>query len=60
MFRSNFFGLKGKVDLLLAGTRIDKKNNKSEPVYIPMELKTGRKVSDSHKRQTDIYNILVR
>jgi hypothetical protein len=36
MFRSNFFGLKGKVDLLLAGQLIDKKNNKSEQVYIPM------------------------
>jgi DNA replication ATP-dependent helicase Dna2 len=60
MFRSNFFGLKGKVDLLLAGQLIDKRNNKSEQVYIPMELKTGKRVSDSHKRQTDIYNILVR
>lgn len=60
MFRSNFFGLKGKVDLLLAGKVIDKKNGKQEQVYIPMELKTGRKVSDTHKRQTDIYNILVR
>lgn len=60
MFRSNFFGLKGKVDLLLYGELIDKKNGKNEQVYIPMELKTGKKVSDSHKRQTEIYNILVR
>lgn len=60
MFRSNFFGLKGKVDLLLFGELIDKKTGKSEQVYIPMELKTGKKVSDSHKRQTEIYNILVR
>lgn len=25
-----------------------------------MELKTGKKVSDTHKRQTEIYNILTR
>ena len=36
MFRSNFFGLKGKVDLLLAGQIIDKKKGTTEQVYIPM------------------------
>lgn len=25
-----------------------------------MELKTGKRVSQSHKRQTEIYNILIR
>lgn len=60
MFRSSFFGLKGKIDLLLSGELIDKRTNKTESVFIPMELKTGKKVSDAHKRQTEIYNILVR
>ncbi len=60
MLRSSIFGLKGKIDLLLTGELIDKKNGLTTSVYIPMELKTGRRVSDSHKRQTDIYNILVR
>ena len=54
------FGLKGKIDLLLRGQLIDRKNETVTAVYIPMELKTGRRVSDSHKKQTDIYNILVR
>jgi hypothetical protein len=36
MFRSNFFGLKGKVDLLLSGQIIDKKKGNTEQVYIPM------------------------
>ena len=60
MLRCQAFGLKGKIDLLLRGELIDRQNNTVTPVYIPMELKTGRRVSDSHKRQTDIYNILVR
>jgi hypothetical protein len=36
MFRSNFFGLKGKVDLLLSGQFIDRRTGKIEQVYIPM------------------------
>ena len=60
MLRCSAFGLKGKIDLLLKGELIDRKNDTVTPIYIPMELKTGRRVSDSHKRQTDIYNILVR
>jgi hypothetical protein len=28
MFNSRFFGLKGKIDMLLAGKFIDRKNNK--------------------------------
>ena len=60
MIRSPAFGLKGKIDLLLKGELIDRRNNITKSVFIPMELKTGRRVSDSHKRQTDIYNILVR
>ena len=36
MFRSNFFGLKGKIDLLLYGDLINKNTGKSEGVFIPM------------------------
>lgn len=60
MLRSSVYGLKGKIDLLLFGVLFDRKNKTETPVYIPMELKSGRRVSDAHKRQTDIYNILVR
>lgn len=60
MIRSSAFGLKGKIDLLLFGQLIDGKNSSQKGVYVSMELKTGRRVSDSHKRQTDIYNILVK
>lgn len=60
MLRSSILGLKGKIDLLLFGELIDRKNQITTPVYIPMELKSGRRVSDAHKKQTDIYNILVR
>ena len=27
---------------------------------MPFELKTGRKIMDSHKKQIDFYNLLVR
>lgn len=60
MLRSAALGLKGKIDLLLFGELIDRKKQSSTPIYVPMELKSGRRVSDSHKRQTDIYNVLVR
>jgi hypothetical protein len=36
MFRSNFFGLKGKIDLLLYGELINKKTGTSEGVFVPM------------------------
>jgi hypothetical protein len=60
MHRSKFFGLKGKTDGLFKGTLINRANNTRTEVYIPFELKTGKKASESHRRQTDIYNMLLR
>jgi hypothetical protein len=60
MHRSKYFGLKGKTDGLFKGKLIDKIKNTTTEVSIPFELKTGKKSSDSHKRQTDIYNMLLR
>jgi hypothetical protein len=45
MHRSKFFGLKGKTDGLFKGTLINRANNTRTEVYIPFELKTGKKAS---------------
>jgi len=60
MHRSKYFGLKGKTDGLFRGNLINRANNTITEVSIPFELKTGKRCSDSHKRQTDIYNMLLR
>lgn len=60
MFRSNYFGIRGKVDGLFEGELVDDKKKTKQTVCIPFELKTGKKVLDSHKRQIDMYTLLVR
>ena len=60
MLKSQYFGIKGKVDALFKGQYIDEKKNKNYPVYVPFELKTGKKTRDSYKRQIDLYVMLVR
>ena len=60
MFRSNYFGIRGKVDGLLEGEYSDEKNNQKYTVCVPFELKTGKRVLDTHKKQIDMYTLLVR
>lgn len=60
MLRSSYFGIRGKVDGLLEGEYIDEKNNLKYLVCVPFELKTGKRVLDTHKRQIDLYTLLVR
>lgn len=36
------------------------KTNQKYNVVVPFELKTGRKVLDSHRKQIDFYNLLLR
>ena len=60
MFRSNYFGIRGKVDGLFEGELFDEKKNTKCSVCLPFELKTGKKVLDSHKRQIDMYTLLAR
>ena len=58
--KSKYFGIKGKVDALFKGEYIDEKNNQNYEVYVPFELKTGKKQRDSYKKQVDIYVMLAR
>lgn len=60
MVKSKYFGIRGKVDGLFEGEYHDAKANKKYTVVIPFELKTGKKVQDSHKKQIDLYNLLLR
>ena len=48
------------MDGLFEGEYIDEKNKTRFTVCIPFELKTGKKVLDTHKRQIDMYTLLVR
>jgi hypothetical protein len=52
--------LRGKLDALFEGEYWDEKNKIRYNISIPFELKTGKSVQDSHKKQVDIYNLLVR
>lgn len=60
MIKSQYFGMRGKVDALFEGEYWDEKLQITKRVAIPFELKTGKKVLDSHKKQIDMYNLLVR
>ena len=60
MMKSKYFGIKGKVDALFKGLYIDEKKNESYEVYLPFELKTGKKMRDSYRKQVDIYVMLAR
>lgn len=60
MIKSKYFGLRGKLDGLFEGQFWDEKEKVRYSVTVPFELKTGKKSLDSHKKQIDLYNFLVR
>ena len=52
--------MKGKIDLLLECMYYDKKQNITEKVIVPLELKTGGKECHTHVNQVHVYNVLLK
>ena len=56
---SPMYGLKGNIDATVQVSMETDGNEKMRPLTIPLELKTGKRESASHRAQTALYTLLL-